>query len=217
MNSSTTPLRQPLALAASAILIAALILFTRQMISIPEGSGSKLAFQIGGYGVLLAATLGAAWWTKSDVDLMPPHAFRVGKALLVIGLLTVTVRFAIKQPPASWADNHVGEWLSITEAYVVGRLLVPVFEEVLFRGFFWASLVKGARPNGWIPSLPTLVTSAVFGGLHWPGFYGLSAEGAWPIVVSAFVGGILFGILRQRTGSIQAGVGLHIIGNTVGF
>jgi membrane protease YdiL (CAAX protease family) len=182
-----------------------------------EDTAAKLVVQLVGYGGLLALTLIAARQTGSDVGLWQPGQSRLGQVLFAFALLTVVVRFFIKQPLAGWPDKLTADWLSIAEAYLVGRLLVPAFEEVLFRGLLWASLVQDIPSSGWRPSVPTLITAAMFGGLHWPGLYGLPSDGAWPIVLSAAAGGVLFGVLRQRTGSIQAGIALHIIGNTIGF
>jgi membrane protease YdiL (CAAX protease family) len=217
MIPSEKVVRPAAALAASVALIAALIVFTSQMVALPEDNGWRLSFQLAGYGSLLALTVVAASVTGNQLGLRWRGSAKLGRVLLVFAVLAVAIRFVFKQPPAIWAEKSAIDWMSIGEAYLVGRLLVPVFEEALFRGLFWSALAGSSDAGRWLPGKATLITAIVFGALHWPCVYGLPSDGAWPIVLSASAGGILFGILRQRTGSIHAAIAIHIIGNTIGF
>ena len=127
---------------------------------------------------------------------------------------TIIVRFFLKQPPASWPARSGQEWRDIIDGYIVGRLLVPCAEELVFRGFLFGVFEKFAQ---WRALLTVVVTAVIFAGLHWPPLYGLPDTGGIMDVISALAAGLAFGGLRAWTGSILPGLGLHAVGNSIGF
>ncbi|MFN7131093.1 MAG: lysostaphin resistance A-like protein [Myxococcales bacterium] len=73
-------------------------------------------------------------------------------------------------------------------------------EELFFRGFLQPRLVAALGSARGIVS-----TSAAFGLVHFD----------WVQSPAAFVMGLLFGWLAERTGSIRFGVGIHVVNNAV--
>jgi CAAX protease family protein len=94
-------------------------------------------------------------------------------------------------------------------ALLNGVLLGPLAEEVLFRGYLLRQLV---RRGGW-PAMPAIVVSAIAFGLAHLGNVDLrSAHGQWfgaLEVVMMTGGGLLFGWIVIRWGSLWPAIGLH--------
>lgn len=84
-------------------------------------------------------------------------------------------------------------------------IVAPVTEELMFRGFLhrgWASSRFGV--------LGTIVlTSGLWAAPH--------LQYTWAVILSIFVGGLLLGWLRQRTGSTTLTIGLHALNNLTGL
>jgi len=102
----------------------------------------------------------------------------------------------------------------ILEGYLIGRICVPLAEEIVFRGllFCLVEISTGKRAV-----LTVIATAVGFGLLHWPPLYGLHSSDSIIDVMSALAAGLAFGVLRGWTKSILPGLGLHIIGNSLGF
>lgn len=87
-------------------------------------------------------------------------------------------------------------------AFVIIVLAAPVIEEGIFRGYLQGSL---RRFMPWW--LGGLITSALFGFVH----------GQWNVGVDVFVMSMVACYLRERTGAIWAGIGLHMIKNSIAY
>ena len=81
-------------------------------------------------------------------------------------------------------------------------IVVPILEEVLFRGAIEGHLLR----KGWSPKWAILVSALIFGIIH-----GNPAQ-----IPFAFLIGLLFGWLYYRTGSLVPGIVGHIINNSFG-
>lgn len=88
-------------------------------------------------------------------------------------------------------------------AFVVLVVLTPIFEEVLFRGFLYGRL-RTLTKHWWIPAL---VVSLLFGVAH----------GQWNVGIDVFCLSMIACLLRELTGSIWAGILLHIAKNMLAF
>lgn len=88
-------------------------------------------------------------------------------------------------------------------AFVVLVILTPLFEEALFRGFLYGKLRKVPLP-WW---LPAIVVSALFGLAHLQ----------WNVGLDVFCLSMVACALREVTGSIWAGILLHMAKNMLAF
>ncbi len=87
-------------------------------------------------------------------------------------------------------------------AFLTLVVVAPVAEEVLFRGYLYGKLRKGAPV--W---LAVLITSMLFGAVH----------GQWNVAVDVFSLSVVLCLLREVTGSIWAGILVHMLKNGVAF
>ena len=93
------------------------------------------------------------------------------------------------QPPSAWIA-----------AIARGCLIVPLFEELLFRGLLLRWLGKRFSANRAV-----IVSAALFAVMH-----------GYPIVLPyAFVAGLFLGWVRQRTGSTLNPLFMHVVNNVV--
>ena len=88
-------------------------------------------------------------------------------------------------------------------AFVVLVILTPLFEEAIFRGFLYGRL-RGLQFPWW---LSAIVVSLLFGAAHMQ----------WNVAVDVFFLSMVACILREMTGSIWAGVLLHMMKNFLAF
>lgn len=92
--------------------------------------------------------------------------------------------------------------IELVVAFVALVILAPIAEELIFRGYLFGSL----RDN--ISVLPAaIITSAIFGLVH----------GQWNVGLDTFVLSLALCYLREKTGSIWAGVLLHAIKNGLAY
>ncbi len=90
----------------------------------------------------------------------------------------------------------------ITGAYlmaVFGITLAPLLEELFFRGMLYPII---RRAYGMIPGV--VLTGAAFASIH-----GAQLGYAWGPLLSIFVVGIVFTVVRERTGSVAAAFLMH--------
>ena len=101
----------------------------------------------------------------------------------------------------------------LVAAYLTLTVLAPIAEELLFRGFLFSKLRKYLNAI-----LTIFLSSVLFAILH---VLGITEDGQvqlqWAAVGDVFVLAIILGILREKTGSVWAGILLHAIKNTVAF
>lgn len=102
-----------------------------------------------------------------------------------------------------WASNP---WRQFAITYT---LIVPLTEELLFRGYILGKLNT---------EFAGFVNTRI--GLSWAVIGSALLFGIWHVpnvrvfqVLFTIVGGLIFGVLREKTGTIYASVLLHIITN----
>ena len=154
--------------------------------------------------VILAANFPQQPWRKT-------LGFRRFNPLLLKPWLMV---FAILLTLEYWItellDIDVGEFIRIISGSkhfplaLVTIFLAPVLEEAIFRGYLFAAW----RQTRLGLSGTLLLTSVLFAGLH-----------AWQydivIIVLLFIGSIILGLARERTGTLWVPIILHGINNLV--
>lgn len=87
-------------------------------------------------------------------------------------------------------------------AFITLVILAPVAEEMIFRGFLFGKLRQ--RINFWWTAV---VVSVVFGFVHLQ----------WNVGIDVFALSLVLCFLREKTGSIWAGIGVHMIKNVLAF
>lgn len=95
-----------------------------------------------------------------------------------------------------------------TLAFLTLVVIAPIAEELLFRGYLQGKLQKH------VPLIPAvLVTSIVFAAAHLPGSDGVQ----WNVAIDVFALSIMMCFLRVITGSVWAGILLHMLKNGIAF
>ncbi len=123
--------------------------------------------------------------------------------LLVLGTRLIfdnsLVLFLSRFEPAGWLKEAVGEMF---EFPLLGMLVLfisgPVFEEIIFRGFFLKQLLPRYGP-----AVAIACSALLFGIMH----FNLHQA------VNAFVLGIVFGIIYYKTGSLLLSIAAHMANN----
>ena len=105
--------------------------------------------------------------------------------------------------PMALATIVVGPRLPDFDDLVGGVLLGPLAEEVLFRGFLFTALLQDAR---WRWQTALAASSIAFGLAHLPDI-NLGAVLTSGVIFAA--GGVLFGWVYYRWGSLWPAIGLH--------
>ena len=126
----------------------------------------------------------------------------IGAALLLQFFIKYIPGFDVNQ-----AQNlGVSDLQPGIETYLTFALLVlvgPIAEELIFRGYLYGNLKRVGTPV-W---LAVLVTSVLFGAAHMQ----------WNVGVNVFVLSVAMCIAREYTGSIWAGVLMHMLKNGLAF
>lgn len=89
-------------------------------------------------------------------------------------------------------------------------ILPPIVEEIIFRGYLYGGFRKA---NGMVVS--AVMTSIIFGYLHST----QAVEGGvlWTAAIDTFIMSLVLCYLREKSGSILPGMGVHAIKNGVAF
>lgn len=124
-------------------------------------------------------------------------ALAVGSGLAIGAMWIVTASGSDAGPPfAGLAGAALALWIV---ARVVGTtLLVPVIEEVFFRGYLMERLAPSGA--GWRAALAVLVSAGLFALLH----------DRW---AEALVAGVVFGALVWRSGNVTDAILSHAVAN----
>ena len=178
------------------------------------------------YAISLVIVIGAPWWLKkvrtsrevlgltrlprwTDI-LLAPAAF------IIYGLISAILLAVISYflSGVDWTQvQQVGfDSLHARYEYILAFttlvIVAPIAEETLFRGYLFGNLKR--RVPVW---LAILVTSLIFGALH----LGITAPLQWNVALDTFALSIILCGLRLITGSIWAGILLHILKNGIAY
>jgi membrane protease YdiL (CAAX protease family) len=172
------------------------------------------------YAVSLAIVIGVPWLVRrvrtNRVDLglsrlpewfdllLAPAGFIIyifGSGLIMYALTQWVPGFDAAQQQNIGFHNLVKNY-ELVLAFVTLVLIAPLAEETLFRGYLYGKLRKSVPI--WAAML---ATSALFGFLH----------GQWNVGIDVFILSLVMCTLREITGSIWAGVMVHMIKNGVAF
>ena len=98
--------------------------------------------------------------------------------------------------------ENINSQIEYVMAFVVLVVMAPLIEEAIFRGFLFTKVRK--QLNFW----PTaIVVSLIFGLVHLQ----------WNVGVDVFILSLVLCFVREKTNSIWAGVGIHMLKNLLAF
>lgn len=184
-----------------------------------------------GYMVLVeAATLGGLWWflrrhrsnfralgltrrPKLLDPLLSAGGFGVYFLVYIVLVMVMSALLPslnVDQPQDVGFSSATG-FMALSLTFISLVILPPVTEEILMRGFLFGSL---RRKMPFL--LAAILTSAIFASGHLMG----GAEGApllWIAFIDTFILSVVLCYLREKTGRLWAGIGLHMIKNGVAF
>jgi len=83
-------------------------------------------------------------------------------------------------------------------------ILTPLIEEIMYRGYLFTEFKKFKMPA--IAAIA--LVSVLFAMMHYP---------PWVWVVDTFIFGLVVTIIRQKTGNIWTGLGIHIAANSFAY
>lgn len=136
---------------------------------------------------------------------------------LASGILTYTVLQLVPgfnpAEPQQVGFNNLSHQYEYLLAFATLVIIAPVAEEILFRGYLYGKLRKAVPVWAAI-----LAASVLFGLLHLQiSFEDGVAVSGWNVLVDVFVLSVVMCSLREITGSIWAGILLHMLKNGVAF
>jgi len=120
-------------------------------------------------------------------------------------LLTIAIKLVPGINPEQAQDVGFHKIANLTEyllAFATLIIIAPLAEETLFRGYLYGKLRRYAPV--WIS---ILITSVLFGAAHMQ----------WNVGIDTFALSIVLCSLREITGSIWAGILLHMLKNGIAF
>jgi membrane protease YdiL (CAAX protease family) len=182
-----------------------------------------------GAGLLLWARLEGLTWTQLGLGrscLRAGCTWGLGAVGAVVGVYAV----GLLAPPTRPAFQDVRYDLSLPDALYTAFVVIPLgtvlLEELAFRSVLWGMLSRHLRE--W---QVLVTTSVIFGFWHViPALRvgetnrgvsdAVGSAGSWVLVVGTValttVGGLVFGELRRRSGSVLAAAGAHWATNALG-
>lgn len=144
---------------------------------------------------------GLPTWT--DILLSP-----VGYIVSLLGAVAVVYVMQLILPVVNWSEaqdvgfNNVISSADRIITFVALVILAPLMEELIFRGYLYGRL----RTK--MSALPAIVlVSVLFGVMH----------GQWNVGIVVGVMSVILCIAREMTGTIYAGILMHMIRNGVAF
>lgn len=147
--------------------------------------------------IILAWKYQVPFWRSLGCGFDFPNAwlyFVLGPLLSVtLGSLTVLLR-----PPIT--ESPIEELILDRRALILVLLLGPIVEELVFRGFLYPLLARALGP--WLAILATAIPFAL---LH-----GAQSEWSWQLLVPIGLAGVVFGVVRYKTGSTVAAMLVHV-------
>lgn len=207
---------------AQALLAGVLLLLNAAGVKFDTLNAAVLNTSLAGavYLLSLVLAIGLPWWIKRwkvtrrelgvhqslswrDLLLSPPaYVLYMLLSASTIAVATQLIpSFDITQPQ-DVLFSGLGQNYEFILAFTTLVIIAPIAEELLFRGYLFGKLLR------YVPIwLAVLLTSILFGAVH----------GQWNVGVDTFVLSLVLCSLRLYTGTIWAGVVLHMIKNGIAF
>lgn len=140
-----------------------------------------------------------------EVDFRRTPARCVCAALSVTPFLYAAVIFILSLLPEAWMESYAEASSMLTQTgpimAIATVVVAPIVEETIFRGLILSRLRK-VMP-GW---LSVIISALLFGVCH--------GQIVW--ICYAFVLGLIFGVMAQRSGSVLPSLLAHVLFNAIG-
>jgi CAAX protease family protein len=183
-----------------------------------------------GVGLLTSARLVGLTWSELGLS---RERLRSGClwGLGAIGVAAAVYTFGVLLPPVRPAFQDVRYHVPLPEALRAALVVIPVgtvlLEELAFRSVLWGALARHCRPwqvlvttsglFGLWHILPSLRVGDTNRGVSEAVGGGGSALVVVGTVALTTIGGLVFGELRRRSGSVVASAGAHWATNALGI
>jgi membrane protease YdiL (CAAX protease family) len=225
------PRRVPAAVALSAVVVvvaAGLVAWNNLLVpALPADPVVRMIANVVGVLVLvLAARAGGLSWR--DLGLCPTtwrSGLRWGGAAVGIVALGYAVAFLL--PATRPLLENSGVAGSPTSAVVLrALLLIPIgtvlCEELAFRGVLHGLTERAWADRRWAGRGAVVAVASAFAVWHLAGAVaapagGIPVLGVLAVLLVTAVGGVVMSVVRRRTGSIFASIGIHLGTNVVGL
>lgn len=147
-------------------------------------------------------------WLDAGYVLLGFGVYFVGYAVLISVVKSAVPHLDLNQQQQIGFSNAAG--VALVPVFISLVLLPPLVEELLVRGFLYSGLKKGL-PKVWA----VLGTSVLFAIAHLQA--GSGAPLLWVAAIDTFTLSLVLIYLREKTGSLWASIGLHMLKNGVAF
>ncbi len=186
----------------------------------PQTTSGALLLRITIYTLMIALIVGVAYLVKQRVTLKEVGlqrllwwkdiALALAGAVVYVLLASLALQLATLIPGFQ-ADQAQDIGVSVSNlfgvelltVFIVLVVLTPLAEEIIFRGILFGKLRKSG-----VKFIPTaLIVSLLFGLAH----------AQWNVAIDVFMLSLVMSYLRESTGTIWAGVVLHMAKNALAF
>ncbi len=177
-----------------------------RVISLPTGAVQAMLYQTLIYALLLGVLyLLVAWrYQRPFWGSLGWTAFRLPFLCAAVGpvlaITTATLGVVLKAPPIpSPIEDLISDRRSLFIMMLFLTVFGPVFEELVFRGFLFPLLARSLGP--WLGILLAATPFALVHGsqYHW----------SWQHLTVVGLAGVVFGLVRYKTGSTAAATLAH--------
>jgi membrane protease YdiL (CAAX protease family) len=159
-----------------------------------------ICFVIRLHGLPILRTL---HWVRAPETRVGPLIFT--GAFLAVAVLLASLLFP--PPTESALDRILTTRASMAAFVILGIVVAPLMEEIMFRGFLYTVLADLYGPGLAVP-----VTSAAFAALHF-----LQLWGNWPAMFLILAVGYILTVVRKRSNSLIPSVIMHTAYNSMIF
>ncbi len=177
--------------------------------------------------VVEAITLGLLYWflrgrklTFASLGLIKPRLRDVGITLLayppyfILNAIAFVLATSLLHLDSGQAQQTGFETAASSNQLILTFIslviLPPLVEEIMMRGFLFGSL-----KNAFSAKIAAIITSVLFAAAHLQ--FGTGAPLLWLAAIDTFVLSLVLCYVRQKTGSLWAGIGLHALKNGLAF
>lgn len=141
-------------------------------------------------------------WSDILVSVLAFAVYFILSSAIVYLVISLFPGFDINQAQELGVRSNI-YGIELVMAFILFAVVAPVSEEIIMRGWLFGKLKRYHVPF-WANALVGSVLFAV-------------AHGQWNVGIDVFVLGMVLCFIREKTGSIWAGILVHMIKNSIAF